>query len=355
VIRTWAFSLFQCNDAFAPGFDEQDPVAKGQAYRETYARYLDLFAKCEEWGFEGVFLAEHHFDAAMLSPSPHIFMAALAARTRTLRVGCLGDVLPLHDPRRFLEECGMLNNLSDGRLEIGIAPGLHGEAEKAGIPEAELRPRFYSSAEMLAKALAGPRITHQDEYFNFKDLQIVPPINGADAPDVWVSVMSPGSAQWCAERRWKMCTAYVPTDVAVALADAYRATADDAGWEAGPEMLGLRRRVFVAPTDAEADEIVERSVDTQLVLADRVAFEPADPKIAAMLSNPDDIIAGSPTTVTERLIDQCRAGGFGQMLTFTDYRLFDHDDLVRSHKLIGTEVVPVLREATLDRSSSAST
>jgi alkanesulfonate monooxygenase SsuD/methylene tetrahydromethanopterin reductase-like flavin-dependent oxidoreductase (luciferase family) len=347
MIKTWAFSLFQHNDVFGRDFAPLDPRQTEREHRATYDRYMELFVNCEAWGFEGVFFAEHHFSEATLSPSPHIAMAALAARTTSLRVGCLGNVLPLHDGRRFVEECGMLDLLSHGRLDIGIAPGLEGEAVRAGLAAGELRPRFYSTADLLAKAMADEVVTHEDDFYALRDVRIVPGVHRDEALPVWVSVMSAGSAQWAARRGWKMCTAYLPTAAAVAVADAYREAAAEAGTPGGPEMLGLRRRVFVAPTDAEAHERLESALDTQMVLKDRVSFEPADPAIAAMLSQPNDLIVGSPQTVAEQLIEQCREGGFGHLLAFTDFRLFDWDDLALSHRLIGAEVAPVLRSATV--------
>jgi alkanesulfonate monooxygenase SsuD/methylene tetrahydromethanopterin reductase-like flavin-dependent oxidoreductase (luciferase family) len=61
------------------------------------------------------------------------------------------------------------------------------------------------------------------------------------------------------------------------------------------------------------------------------------------LNQPDDIVVGSPQTVTERLAEQVKATGIGNLLFFTDFKLFDHDDLVRSHDLIGEHVIPALR------------
>ncbi|HYX66352.1 MAG TPA: LLM class flavin-dependent oxidoreductase, partial [Burkholderiales bacterium] len=79
-----------------------------------FERYLRLWTEDEALGFEGIFFSEHHF-ARSFSPSPHLLIAALAGRTRKLRLGVMGTVLPYHHPARVVEEIGMLDHLTGGR------------------------------------------------------------------------------------------------------------------------------------------------------------------------------------------------------------------------------------------------
>lgn len=162
--------------------------------------------------------------------------------------------------------------------------------------------------------------------------------------------MSPDSAAWCAERGFKMATGWLPTVAAAALGAKYREAAEKVGRKVTPSMLGLRRRVFVADTDAEAQEKFEAATDLMLKFAGE-AFETADEKVKALLTNPDDFAVGSPETVAERLIEQCRAGGYGVMLAYTDSRLFDAKTFDHCHRLIGTRVAPILRSANIDETT----
>jgi alkanesulfonate monooxygenase SsuD/methylene tetrahydromethanopterin reductase-like flavin-dependent oxidoreductase (luciferase family) len=109
-------------------------------------------------------------------------------------------------------------------------------------------------------------------------------------------------------------------------------------------MVGLRRRIFVADSDAEAQEIYEQAGDSVAAHAG-TAFETLDPAIYKMFNDPDDFAIGSAETVSERLIEQCRAGGFGAVVAFTDFGGFTPTQLSRSHELIGTKVAPILRSA----------
>lgn len=347
MVEMWGFYLF------APGGDAKtaENLTAEQCQR-AYDVYLDLWTRCEGWGFDGLAWAEHHFNPINLSPSPHLVVSAVAARTRRLRFTTLGSVLSMHDGRRFAEECAMLSYLTHGRYEPGIAPGAGPrEAVQSGVRAEEVRPRYYSGAEVLAKSLSGRRVTHKDEFYNLDEVPIVPVAQLGAGQSVWVTVMSPESAAWCAERGYKMCTAWLPAPVAAVLGARYREAAEAAGTSGAASMLGLRRRVFVADSDAEAQEKVEAATDLVAQLAG-IAFETPDPKVLAFAMHPDDFAVGSPQTVADKLIEQCRAGGYGNLMAFTDFAQFDRDDLFRSHELLGTRVAPILKAASLDTTAN---
>jgi len=124
MIKPWIFEFFAAPRDIYEQFDPE----LSQRYFDAY---LDLWASAEPAGFEGIFFSEHHFGAAY-SPSPNLLIANVALRTRTLRLGTLGMVLPYHAPWRVVEEIGMLDHLTGGRLEIGTAAGIPNEMAKVG-------------------------------------------------------------------------------------------------------------------------------------------------------------------------------------------------------------------------------
>ena len=340
--KSWVFYLFPQENL---DFDKMD----GQTTQAAYDVYLDQCARNEELGFEGVFFSEHHFGANNLTPSPHLMIAAAAQRTSRLRLGVMGSVLPLHDARRLAEECGMLDYLTHGRLEIGIGPGAGDtDAIRAGLDPEQIRPRYSSGAELLVKYLAGGRFTHSDSIYNLSDVSIVPPMRQAN-PRVWVTAMSPQSIEWAAQHGFNVCTAWGPTEMVVYQANVYREAAAAAGRTADPSNFGVRRRVFVAPTDAEAQDIADGVFDVVKAGIEQtgIEFESADPMVKAMLMNPDDILIGSPDTVTERLVDQVRAIGAGHVMFLPDFKMFAPADLVRCHELIAKEISPVLESLSV--------
>lgn len=344
MVDVWGFYLFTTEN-YAMDPHEVTPAM----CQDAFDRWTNLIVKAEGWGFDGVSFAEHHFMTTAVAPSPHLVIANLAARTKRLKFTTLGSVLGMHDGWRYIEECGMLDCLTHGRFEPGIGPGSGPkEAMMAGIPESEVRPRYESAAQMLLKSLSETYITHKDAFYDIDHIGVLPRWQQRPGQSVWATIMSPESAAQAAQRGWKLCTAWLPTVVAAKLADSYRAAAEAAGRQPDASMLGLRRRVFVAETDAEAQEKFEQADDLMPFLMHRSSgskMEAGDERIMQIVMQPDDIIVGSPKTVTEKLVEQCRAGGFGALMAWADFASFRWTDLERSHELFGTQVAPILRSA----------
>ena len=357
MVRSWMFYIPRVRHLAVAGEGDTHET------QEAFDRYLRLWADNERRGCDGVFLSEHHFLGTSFSPLPHLLIAALSQRTSRLRLGVMSSALPLHNVRQLVEECGMLDYLTHGRLEIGIGPGAGTiEAGLAGVDIEEVRPRYASGADLLDKYLSGSRITHQDAFYSLVDLSIVPQMRQT-RPPVWVTATSESSYRWAAARGYKVCTSWLAIAEVAELSSVYHAAATNAGLFSGPDSLGLRRRVFVAPTDTEAQDIVEGS-DNPMALA-RAKMQ-GNQKAAAAIGSatsgaaanarynqPDDIIVGSPETVTEQLAEQVKATGIGNLLFWADFKLFDYQHLVRSHDLIGAHVIPPLRSLTPPTSTPA--
>ncbi len=92
--------------------------------KEIYDEVVDFLRGVEGYGFDGIFFPEHHSRAANgLSPSPNLFVAMTAVLTQQMKIGLMGNCLPLHHPVRLGEELALLDNLSNGRLVVGMTRG----------------------------------------------------------------------------------------------------------------------------------------------------------------------------------------------------------------------------------------
>src|ERR1700732_5230085 len=94
-----------------------------QTLRDYYAARLQIIEAYDRLGFYAYHVAEHHATPLGMAPSPSVFLAAVAQRTRRLRFGPLVYALPLYHPLRMIEEICMLDQMSGGRLEIGFGRG----------------------------------------------------------------------------------------------------------------------------------------------------------------------------------------------------------------------------------------
>ena len=131
----------------------QNP-GKAQSDRDVYLNELRLAELAEPLGFQSVWGVEHHFTDYTMCPDVLQFLSYMAGRTRHAQLGSMVVVLPWHDPMRVAEEVSMLDNLSGGRLILGLGRGA-GKVEFDGfrLSMDESRPRFVESAEMLLRGL----------------------------------------------------------------------------------------------------------------------------------------------------------------------------------------------------------
>ena len=182
MIKPWLFEFF-----VAPG--PPGTAVTPQAATEHYNWYLDLWQKAEGCGFEGIFFSEHHFGPAY-SPSPNLIIATMAPRTRTLRLGVMGMVVPYYEPWRVAEEIAMLDHLTGGRLEIGTSAGIPNEMAMVGLSVAEARARNDEALAIIDAALLTGKVTHQGKYWSFENLPIVPRPLQQPSPTRWTTVVS---------------------------------------------------------------------------------------------------------------------------------------------------------------------
>ena len=98
--------------------------ASGRAPAEVYEHKLELASAAERAGFHGIFFAEHHGTPLSIDGSPTALLSAVFQRTRHLRAGALTFCLPWYHPYRFYSEVCMLDQMSHGRLELGVGRGV---------------------------------------------------------------------------------------------------------------------------------------------------------------------------------------------------------------------------------------
>ncbi|MGH6680948.1 MAG: LLM class flavin-dependent oxidoreductase [Bradyrhizobium sp.] len=330
----------------------EDGKVAPQIATAVFERGIALWKRLDTLGFEGIFFSEHHFGLSY-SPSPNLLIAAIAHSTKRLRLGTMGMVLPLYQPWRVLEEIGMLDHLTGGRLEIGCASGVPQELIQTGIGPEENRERFNESLQILDAWLTDPVISHHGRYYSFDKLRIVPRPLQQPAPPKWTTVVSPASALRSAARRSKICTAFESVARIKEICDAYRAEADRLGAACGPDHLAIRRNVSVAPSEAEAQERSQMARDaaSKVLAGDpRVRQQSSSlldaPKLGTGFSvHDDEFIAGTPAQVAEQIIAQCRGCGAGHFLAIlgraVDERRF------QAVELFAEQVIPTLRRAEI--------
>jgi alkanesulfonate monooxygenase SsuD/methylene tetrahydromethanopterin reductase-like flavin-dependent oxidoreductase (luciferase family) len=136
---------------------------------------LRLMSLAEPLGYDSIWTVEHHFTGYSLSPNALMALSYLAGQTKRVELGTQVVVLPWHQPVRAAGEISFLDNMSGGRLILGIGRGLaRHEFEGFGIPHGESRERFIESAELVLDALETGTAKYDGKYYQQAEREIRP-------------------------------------------------------------------------------------------------------------------------------------------------------------------------------------
>lgn len=298
-------------------FDHLDK--SGAPISEVYEARLRLAEKYDQAGFYAYHLAEHHGSPLGLAPSPGIFLAALAQRTKRLRFGPLVYTLPLYNPLRLIEEICMLDQISGGRLELGVGRGIVPyEVAFFGMTHLETPSMFEEALEVILKGLREPFLDHQGHHYRFHRVPMELEPHQQPHPPLWYGVSRPERAEWAARNRINIvCNS--PAETASSVFDHYKATwAHEHRGIALPK-LGMARHVFIANSDTEANARAQPAYEMWYASLSKLwrdnGAEPVNfAKTYDDAVSRGAVVAGSPSTVRETIARQCDISGANYFL-----------------------------------------
>lgn len=313
----------------------------------------------EALGFDEVWLGEHHMDGACAYVDPTTFAAAVAARTRRVRVGFSAVQMALHHPVRLAEQIALLDNLSRGRVTLGIGRGTaynFYEYRAYGVPFAEAQGRLVESEEILPKAWTTENYRHKGEFFDI-DLPILRPrVYQRPHPPMIRAVATEASMVEMGRRGRPVMLVVQPDDETERRFAVYRRALSEGGLSEAAirRIMGqcrVWRNIYVADTDAEAAALARRVHDAsrshidQTRLRLNTAEETASVKTG--LADPrfdveNSMIYGSPATVSER-VARLRDMGIGGLILHFRVGPMSWTDNERSLRLFAREVMPRFR------------
>ncbi len=241
-------------------FDHVD--SDNQQLAIFYEERLKLVEQMDRLGFYGYHVAEHHFTPLGMAASPGIYLSAVAQRTRRLRFGPLVYTLPLYHPLRLAEEICMLDQLSGGRLDVGVGRGISPiEASLYGErPDVEAsREAHRETLEIVKRALTSDTVSYQGKYRSANGVQMQLKPFQRPHPPLWMGVASAESAETAAQGGYS----FIASAPASAIATFNRRYLE--AWEtrhpgrAPDTKRGIAIFVVVAETDQEAQDIAARA------------------------------------------------------------------------------------------------
>jgi alkanesulfonate monooxygenase SsuD/methylene tetrahydromethanopterin reductase-like flavin-dependent oxidoreductase (luciferase family) len=335
-------------------------------------RYEQLWrelALCDEIGFDACFCVEHHFNPnESWMPSPSIYCAGAAARTRRMRVGAMGYVAPLYDPLRIAEDAAVLDHVLNGRLDLGLVAGI--VPDFFGPYRAEFKKRrelTHETVRFVKLALSsnrafsfdGPSHQYDNVTLSVKPLQ-------KPHPPLWVHSRDAETLAFLAGEA--VNTGYlflVPRNEVAPRYREYLRLWDEAGHKTKPH-IGYWVLVYVDETDVKAlskargyfthcfTKVFGTRTDGGIGyqrLAENFMKrgDPGGAEIARHAPEVDYLVernlafVGSPATVVRQIKSAASDGLFNTVLGEFNIGDIEEPDLMRSITLFGKEVIPALR------------
>ena len=328
-------------------FDHLDRT--GPSLPDFYEDRLKIAEAYDRSGFYAYHIAEHHATPLGMAPSPNVFLAAVAQRTRRLRFGPLVFVLPLYHPLRLISEICMLDQMSGGRLELSFGRGASPiEAEYFGV-DAEERQDIYAEAlDVILRGLTHKTLDFHGKYFDFDNVPMELEPLQKPHPPLWYGVHAPDSAERAAKRNLHVVS-LDPPDMTRASIERYRATWRPPHPGAAMPKLGLGRFIVVGETDAAALALARRAYPvwhqsfTHLFrVVGRPQNHPRPGDFDALMQRGQGV-AGSPSTVTQFLASQLGETQCNYVVGQYVFGDMTRDEALGSIGLFVDAVMPALR------------
>ena len=341
---------------------------EGMSPADRFELLMQEIEVCDEVGFDYAFCVEHHFTPhESLMSSPSLFVAAAAQRTSRIRLGPMGYVAPLHQPLRLIEEAAILDQMSRGRLELGVVPGISPSffaPFSADFPNRrELTQEIFELIK-TAYAAKGP-FSFTGDHIQLEDIELSTRPYQSPHPPLWWETRDPETLTYLAAEGFN--AGYFVLMPRKEVAPRYRKFLEQweqAGHSHRPR-LGYWSLVYVD----ETDEIALEKALPQALEALSLFFsvgkgasqegtvklfegrgEPGAAELVRHLLDPDYLLEnnlifiGSPDTVAAKIEAAAHEGVFNTLFCEMNFGRLQSDDMMRSMRLMGEEVIPRLRD-----------
>ncbi|MFI5000179.1 MAG: LLM class flavin-dependent oxidoreductase [Reyranellales bacterium] len=331
---------------------------------------IEQVCTAEALGFSDVWLTEHYFTGESVYNDSLMFAAALAMKTSRIRIGFAVVQMPFHHPVRLAVQLALLDNLSKGRIDVGVGKGtVYNEYEFVGhgMRSHDARERMDEAVDILERAWGGAAFSYDGKFHKVQVPALRPkPVQAR--PPLWRSVISPGSFTDCGRLGIPILTARLPVARIKERWALY-----DAGLQAGGHDAATRarllaqsalwRNVYVAESDAQAeDKLAVLLTQTRAhMMHVRHAYNPPDFAPGPEALNPwtdpavgDDLaipyvlstgsLYGSPKRVREQ-VAELRDVGVRHLLCQTGFGAMSHVQNIASMRRFGEQVMPAFSNA----------
>jgi probable F420-dependent oxidoreductase len=333
-------------------FTGQIPPGSDRTFAQEYREVLDLVRLSEALGFDSAWVSEHHGSSDGYLPSLLPMLAAFAAATDRIKLGTGVMLTPFHHPIRLAEDAAVVDQISEGRLILGLGLGWREEEFRMfGQPVEERVKRTVDTVEILRRAWTGERFSYEGKVLSCDRVKVTP----RPAQEPGVPVYLGGFTDQAVRRAGRLGDGYIRSRGGVEDGRQSLSLAEEGAQAAGkdPRSLGFAQlqNAFVWD-DGDAWDVVRAGANHQI--ATYAAWrEGADTPENDTLDIPDastvarDLTpAGSPSDVAKALRPLVEAFADRQefhLIVRLHYPGMDFETASRTVELFGEEVIPALK------------
>lgn len=316
-------------DAFPPGTDES---------RDRHGEVVCLASHADRFGWNGFWVAEHHFHPGGTCPSAPVLLAACGQRTERIRLGSMVSVLAFHDPVRLAEQYALLDRLVHGRVNLGVGSGyIPLEFEGFGIDPSTKRERFDKSLALFLSALKGEEIVRDGAPATGIRLNIRPVQQ--PHPPVWIAAQRREALPFVAQKG--VSVALIPYATVAGLDELAEQIREfrhhvPAG---GCAEVATAVHLYAGSHVAEAHASLQRYLDGRLATQSTFYQQKVqhDPRHASAETIEQSGLAliGSPPEIRKKL-DAYRAIGVDEILGILDFGGLPFEYVLETVEALGT-------------------
>ena len=339
------------------------PLAQQRSYNQSATQVVQNTVQqtvaAEQAGFNAAWYAEHHFNNYSLLPSPLVMIAHCASLTKTIRLGSAVCVLPLYNPSRLLSEVGLVDILSNGRLELGIGSGYQEfEFERFNVELKESQDVFREFYEILQLGLREKVFSYEGKHFKVLPSAISTRPVQSPTPPLWVTTSNPEFIRRAMREGHNLfVTAYQGGNDAVR---ALRAKLDDYASKENRSIsdtkVGIVRCAFASDDKTEIRQYLENAQFQRRVsegLRHRQG-QSGDGYMVPELPSPTDVPLdvlesnlpiGSTNRVIDKLLEEIEILRPNHIMIQTQLGDLDQTMMLRQIALWGEKIIPAVQKA----------
>lgn len=339
---------------------------KAHAPRQIFRQTVAEVQAAEAAGFAVAWFAEHHFSNYSLCPSPLMMAAHCAPQTRRIKLGTGVVVLPLYTPARLLAEIGFVDNLSDGRLVLGVGSGYQPyEFARFGGDLSESKGRTLELIDMIEQGLTRESFAYDGTYFRQPETRIPLQPLQKPLPPIWIAGAAPDliaragvhdyplivttryfgvdfmkdSKDWCAKNY--AAAGHDPARMKFSILSGALVTESRGDAEAFAENMRYQARLAISLRNRE-----ENMVDGML------REQPLDdePSLDQII---DNVLIGDVNRCVELCLEIAERVNPHHISLYFGLGDFDHEKTLRSIRRFGEEVIPAVNSHLRGRDKAA--